>query len=163
MSWFGAALIRNFEARDASRIADVFYQAVHIGAKDAYDEEQRRAWVPNKPDLNSWEKRIAAQTSKVAVVNEELIGFMTLTDAGKIDLAFVTPNAMGKGVSDKLYHAILQDAKAAGHKTLTTEASYLAKSFFKKFGWRVVQQQVVTRDGVDLTNFLMELDMSSPH
>lgn len=162
MPGYENAYVRNFNARDAEQTADVFFEAVRFGAKNFYDEEQRKAWAPQKPELNKWRTRLAEQAVKVAILDEAVIGFMTLDPNGKIDLAFVTPDAMGKGISAKLYDAILKEAQTAGLKTLHTEASYLAKQFFQKCGWQVIQQQTVSRESVELTNFLMKLDVPKP-
>ncbi|MFK8033284.1 MAG: GNAT family N-acetyltransferase [Hyphomicrobiales bacterium] len=153
-------LVRDFEIRDADAASNVFYRAVHIGAKDFYDEAQRMAWAGGKPEPVSWQKRLEVQVVKVAELNSIVIGFMTLTKHGKIDLAFVAPEAMGMGIARKLYYAILVEAKRLGIKTLTTEASFLAQRFFKKYGWQTLQQQIVTRGSIELTNFLMKLEVS---
>lgn len=39
---------------------------------------------------------------------------------------------------------------------ITTHASITAKSFFEHKGYRAVREQQVLRDGISLTNFMME-------
>lgn len=160
MPRYEEVFVRDFELHDTEQTADVFFQAVRFGTKDFYSDKQRKAWAPQKPELSWWQTRLAKQTVKVAILDEAVIGFMTLDSDGKIDLAFVMPSAMGTGVSGKLYAAILQEAQLAGLRTLQTEASSLAQQFFKKRGWHTVQQQTIKRDNVELTNFLMELNVS---
>ena len=41
-------------------------------------------------------------------------------------------------------------------KTITTHASVTAKPFFQQRGYRVVKEQKVIRQGIALTNYVME-------
>ena len=100
--------------------------------------------------------RLKSQTVFVAERQGRVVGFMTLTAEGCIDLAYVAPDAIGQGIGKALYDSILSEAAKSGVPRLTTEASHLARAFFKRQGWSVVQRQTVTRDGVSIPNFVME-------
>lgn len=153
--------IRKFQDGDASAAANLFYEAVQTGAKAAYTQEQRDAWAPAIPDVAMWRDRMAAQYSVVAYQGDELLGFMTLTEEGVIDLAFVHPRAMGSGVAGKLYDEIMEEARTRPLTTLQTRASHLARRFFERRDWSVIQQQTAVRGDVELTNFQMELKINS--
>lgn len=153
--------IRQFQDRDAPAAANLFFEAVQKGAKAAYTQKQRNAWAPSIPDVNTWRDRMAAQYSVVAYQADELLGFMTLTEEGVIDLAFVLPQAMGSGVAGKLYDEIMKEAIARKLPTLQTRASHIARRFFEKRDWIVVQQKTAVRADVELINFLMELNLNS--
>ena len=148
--------IRRFRPEDAAATARIFFDAVRVGAQGHYDDAQRRAWAPDVPDTAAWRARLEAQTVRVAERDGVVVGFMTLRADGCIDLAFVAPAAMGQGVAGALYEAILAEASRLGLSRLHAEASHLARPFFARRGWTVVRPQTVTRDGVMLTNFLME-------
>lgn len=150
-------LIRRFRDSDAIAAAKLFFEAVQTGAKDAYTQEQRDAWAPSVPDVATWRDRMAAQFSVVACQDDILLGFMTLTDQGIIDLAFVHPKAMGTGIAGKLYEAIITEAKNKQLINMQTRASHLARRFFEKRNWRVLKQQTIVKENVELTNFLMQL------
>jgi len=152
--------VRRFEDRDAEATARIYFDAVRVGARDYYDEVQRRAWASSIPETPPWRARLKSQTSFVAERDGAVTGFMTLKSDGCIDLAFVTPEAMGTGVARQLYERLLAEAAAMGLRRLHTEASYLARPFFERQGWSVVKQQTVERDGVALTNFVMEKHLS---
>jgi len=153
--------IRQFQDCDASAAANLFFEAVQTGAKAAYTQEQRNVWAPAIPDVATWRDRLAAQYSVMAYQGGELLGFMTLTEEGVIDLAFVHPKAMGSGVAGKLYDVIMKEARTRPLTTLQTRASHLARRFFEKRDWSVVQQQTAVRGDVELINFRMELKMKS--
>ncbi|MBN2905551.1 MAG: GNAT family N-acetyltransferase [Rhodobacteraceae bacterium] len=141
----------------------VFHAAVHQGAASAYTADERAAWAPHAtaPTPARWEQRLLAAHTVVATLRGRIIGFMTLGGDGHIDLAYVAPDWMGRGVADALYDAILRLARDAGMPVLSTEASLLARSFFARHNWRVIARQSVIRHGVALTNFRMEYDVSS--
>lgn len=149
--------IRLFQDCDAAAAANLFYEAVQIGAKTVYTQEQRDVWAPSIPDVTTWRSRMAAQFSVVAYQDDALSGFMTLTSQGVIDLAFVHPNEMGTGVAGKLYDVILDEALNRKFQNLQTRASHMARRFFEKRNWAVIRQQIDVRDDVELINFLMEL------
>ena len=148
--------VRGFHLDDALPTGQIYFDAVRLGTRDHYNETQRKAWAPQVPDKEDWCGRLASQTTMVAEFADTVVGFMTLNDDGYIDLAFVAPKFIGKGVAKKLYDHILAVAVAQGMGRLHTEASLLAKPFFERQGWSVVKRQSVRTRGVQLTNFVME-------
>ncbi len=148
--------IRRFRDDDAAATAQVFFESVRRGTQGFYDEAQRRAWAPSPPALAGWRARLASQTVFVAERNGSVVGFMTLTADGCIDLAYVAPDVIGQGVAKALYDAILEEAARLGLTRLHAEASHLARAFFERQGWRVVKAQTVSRGGVPIPNFVME-------
>ena len=154
-------LVREVQADEADLLGRVMYDAVHIGAAGAYSSEQRAAWLPEPPTGPTWRDRLLSQTCFVAEAEGAILGFMTLSDDGLIDLAFVHPDHIGRGVAYALYQTVLEQAKALQISCLRTEASLMAKPFFTRQGWHVVKQQQVDCHGVQLTNFQMELRLSA--
>lgn len=148
--------IRPFQDEDLAATAQIFFEAVHIGARDHYDEAQRHAWAPALPEPVQWQQRLTSQTTLIAEQGNQIVGFMSLSRDGCIDLAFVTPDRINSGVATQLYEAIVTEASTRGLTGLRTEASYLARNFFIRHGWQITKQQTVTRNGVALTNFAME-------
>ncbi len=153
--------IRKFIDGDATATAQVYFDAVRLGTTPFYDKRQRMAWAEKVPDTDEWRERLRSQHSFVAQLNARLVGLMTLDDHGHIDLAFVVPDLIGKGVARALYERIEAEALRRGMGRLDTEASYLAKRFFKRQGWSVVRQQSVVMGDVSLTNFVMEKHLNS--
>jgi putative acetyltransferase len=148
--------IRRFRDEDAAATARVFYDAVHAGTESHYDEAQRHAWAPQVPVTFQWRERLASQKTLVAQLDGRIVGFISLASDGVIDLVFVAPEAAGKGVAAQLHLAMLTDASGMGLRRLCTQASRAARKFFERQGWAVVDEQAVSRNGVRLTNFVME-------
>ena len=152
--------IRPFRDDDASAAAQIFFNSVRLGTRDYYDEAQRVAWAPRVPEATKWLSRLKSQTVFVAERSGRVVGFMTLAAEGYIDLAFVASDAIGQGIGKELYDAILAEALNLRVPRLHAEASHLARPFFERQGWSVVESQTVTRgDDVAIPNFVMEKEL----
>lgn len=151
--------IRAFEAEDARATARLFHETVRDAAGAGYTAAQRRAWSPAVPDLAPWHERLAGATTMLAEGGDGLVGFMSLGNDGYLDLAFVRADKLGAGVAKALYDSLLDRARAMGLKTLTTDASHLARRFFHRQGWRVTREQTQSRRGESLANYRMALDL----
>ncbi len=109
-----AVSIRPFRDDDARATAQIFFDSVRLGTRDYYDKAQRLAWAPRVPEATKWLDRLKSQTVLVAERNGRVVGFMTLTAEGSIDLAYVAPDAIGQGIGKALYDAILSVASKIG-------------------------------------------------
>ena len=148
--------IRRFRNTDATAVAAVFFEAVTKGTRRHYGAAQRRAWGGEVPRPDLWAARLAAAHTFVAEADDRVVGFMTVAADGFIDVAFVSPSVMGKGVAWRLYRQCEAEARRLGATRLYADASHLARPFFERQGWRVVTEQTVTIREVALTNFRME-------
>ena len=147
--------IRRFRNDDAGVTAQIFFDSIRLGTQAYYDEAQRHAWAPRVPETTKWRTRLKSQTAFVAERNGGIVGFMTMTAEGYIDLAFVAPDVIGHGVGQALYGAILSEALKFGIPNLTAEASHLARAFFERQGWSVVRPQTFSRGSDSITNFVI--------
>ena len=152
--------LRPFRSSDIAETARLYYRSVREGTVTCYNEAQRKAWAPEVPDQDWWAEKLGRQQVFVADHAGTMAGFMTLEQDGEIDLAFVAPEYIGRGVAWLLYQAVMNEARQKGLQKLTAHASYLARPFFERQGWSVCKEQSVTRNGVALTNFVMELSLS---
>ena len=149
--------IRRGTAADAGDLAVIFHRAVQ--AAEAYTAAQRDAWSPTCPSAAQWAERLEGLTTLVAEHDGKSIGFMSLRDDGYLDLAFVDPDFARQGIEQALLDEILQEARRLGLRRLSTEASLVARAFFERHGWVVLQEQVVERRDVELTNFRMAFQL----
>ena len=74
---------------------------------------------------------------------------------GYIDLLFLAPDRTGKGIAKQMYDCLLVVASERSIENLSTEASHLARVFFKRQGWSVTKAQTVRHIGVSMENFRM--------
>lgn len=151
--------VRRFQEADAETLARLYFDSVRHGTGRFYSAEQREAWARDVPDTQRWAARLRSITTLVAEKSDDIAGFMTLDNTGYIDLAFVRPDYIGQGVGTTLYEYLLEEARLQGVSQLHTQASEMARPFFEKLGWKLVKSQSITREGVILTNHLMETSL----
>lgn len=150
--------VRPWRMSDRAGCVDVSLDAILNGTAPHYSEAQRRAWAAPASDHADWTGRLATGPSFVAEDDAGLLGFVTLTTAGHLDLFFVRPGARPQGVASALYDSVLDAARGLGLGRLTTDASRLARPFLEKRGWQVTGRECATRNGVPLERFGMALD-----
>ena len=144
--------IRKYQQSDCKILTELFYNTVHtVNAKD-YTEEELNAWATGQVDLEKWDQSLQEHYSIVAVENGIIVGFGDIDKTGYLDRLFVHADYQGKGIAT----AICDELEQVVAGTLTTHASLTAKPFFEKRGYKVVKKQKVERQGVFLTNFVME-------
>ncbi len=145
-------VIRGYQTLDCKALAELFYNTVHtVNAKD-YTEEQLDAWATGNVDLEKWNKSFEEHYSLVAVDDEMIIGFGDIDRTGYLDRLFVHSDYQRKGIAT----AICNQLEQAVQKNIFTHASITAKPFFEKRGYKVIKEQQVERQGIFLTNFVME-------
>jgi putative acetyltransferase len=149
-------VIRSAVTSDFAAIGRVFYDAVREGAKRDYTEEQLRAWAPSEFDAAHWLRRTAKLEVRVAALRTEVVGFVGFSHSGYIDLLFVRPEFVRRGIARALLLEAEQVLANLGVKTAWTEASLTAFHFFQAIGYSTVQEQTVCCGGVELRNCRME-------
>ena len=146
-------IIRKYMPQDCPQLAELFYDTVHtVNARD-YTPEQLDAWATGSVDIEAWNRSFLEHHTLVAVENDVLIGFGDMDDTGYLDRLYVHCEHQGRGVATAICDALENAAKA---EVFVTHASITARPFFEHRGYSVVREQRVLRNGVYLTNFVME-------
>lgn len=148
-------IIRAYRPEDAAALAQIFYDAVHIGTASYYTAAQRAAWAPICPTAEVWRARLQGLTTFVAA-DPAPAGFMALRPDGYLDLAFVAPDQQGRGIGSALHDAVLAHARSLTLHSLTVEASLAAHRFFLHHGWQELARQTIPRHGEQIENFRMQ-------
>ena len=148
-------IVRAARLGEATELAQIFHRAVQ--AAESYSMAQRNAWSPECPTVTQWAARLHGLTTLLAERAGKPIGFMALREDGYLDLAFVDPNFARQGVGRVLLDGLVIEARGLGLRRLWTEASLVARPFFEGRGWVVLCQQQVEKQGVEMTNFRMEI------
>lgn len=147
-------IIREYWPLDCEILAELFYNTVHtVNVKD-YTKEQLDVWATGTVDLEKWNQSFMEHYTLVAVDHEIIIGFGDIDKTGYIDRLFVHSDYQGKGVAT----AICEQLEQAVQGKIVTHASVTATPFFENRGYKVVKEQQVKRQGIFLTNFVMEME-----
>jgi putative acetyltransferase len=156
-----APTIRSFRAEDRAATQLVYYRAIHEGASGYYTPEQCANWAPSPEPDYSKPSKLLDQWAWVAEQDGQIVGFMSLTHNGLLDMAFVIPEVMGKGVAAALYEVLIAKARAEGLTKLTVDASVYSHGFLKKRGWQVDWEGDRVYDGVAFYGYEMSLNLPS--
>lgn len=145
-------IIREYRPLDCEMLAELFYNTVHtVNAKD-YTKEQLDVWATGTIDLEKWNQSFVEHYTLVAVNDEVIIGFGDIDKTGYLDRLYVHSDYQGKGVAT----AICEQLEQAVQGNIVTYASITARPFFENRGYKVIKEQQVERQGIFLTNFVME-------
>ncbi len=143
--------IRAYQPVDCKTLTELFYNTVHtVNAKD-YTKEQLDAWATGTVDLEKWNQSLEEHYSLVALDGEKIIGFGDIDNTGYLDRLFVHKDYQRQGIATALC-----DKLECGFDIITTHASITAKPFFESRGYKVIKEQQVERQGIFLTNYVME-------
>ncbi len=88
----------------------------------------------------------------VAVDDDMIIGFGDIDKTGYLDRLFVHSDYQGKGIAA----TICDQLEQAVQGRVVAHASITARPFFEKRGYKVLKGQQIERQGIFLTNFVME-------
>ncbi len=145
-------VIRKYQQTDCEKLVDLFYRTVHtVNAKD-YTKEQLSAWATGSVDLQKWNNSFLEHYSLVAVEGNTIVGFGDIDKTGYLDRLYVHKDYQRKGVAT----AICNGLERAVQGKITTHASITARPFFEKRRYVVLKEQCVKRQGIVLTNYVME-------
>jgi len=149
-------IIRIATESDIPNITKLFYETIQtVNIKD-YSLEELDAWSSVHNDTNKWKQKIDEQFFIVAQLNNDLVGFGSLTKDGYIDLMYVHKAHQRKGIAKKLYSEIEQKAIEQKNRIIYSDVSITAKEFFKSIGFQVKQLQKKRVKNKELTNFKMK-------
>ena len=115
--------------------------------------QQMDVWATGSIDLAAWNKSFLAHTSFVAVDGETIAGFGDIDSSGYLDRLYVHKDYQGIGIATALCEKLEASVESA---TVTTHASITARPFFEDRGYVVKREQQVERQGILLTNYVME-------
>lgn len=146
-------LIRPYRPSDLPALTRLFYDTVHTVNAAHYTPDQLAVWATGQVDEARWNASLLAHRTLVAQVDGVIAGFADMAENGYLDRLYVHRDFQRRGIAAALCDRLEEGCAAP---LLTTHASITARPFFEKRGWRTVRPQTVVRQGVELTNFLME-------
>ncbi|WP_027865418.1 GNAT family N-acetyltransferase [Massilia alkalitolerans] len=130
--------IRKAVPGDAAPACALLRRSIEVGCKADHQDRPAvlEAWLGNKTAANvaAW----FANPSNHALVAErdgELLGLCLLTQAGKLALCYVSPQALRSGIGRALIAAAEEQARAWSIKKLHLHSPASASAFFERQGY----------------------------
>ncbi len=147
--------LRAYNASDAARTLEIFESAVREIASHDYTPAQVDAWLGDASNVEVWNRARMAVNTCVVQTDRGISGFIDVDQNGYIDMLFVAPREMRRGLATALVSWAETTARAVGAEQMSTYASVTARPFFEARGFNVREQRSVIVRGVELTNFAM--------
>ena len=150
--------IRNYHAKDAALLAELYRRSVMILGLRDYSSQQVKAWASIGPDPERIHRLIADGRTRIVAVDDSdrPVGFGDLERDGHIDLLYCSPHMAGKGVASTIYDELERIARERGANRLYAEASEGARRFFVKKGFTVIEMRQFQISGVDIHHYAIE-------
>ena len=148
--------LREATEKDIIAIGSLFRDTILNVNSQHYTKEQVETWASGFNDVDKWKKRIAEQYFVLALEQDIICGFASITPTGYIDYMFVHKDHQKKGVAKSLLSKIFEKAKKTSCNRLTANVSITALPFFKSKGFKVMRVQKVLYKKVYFTNYHVE-------
>lgn len=143
--------IINYEEKHQAEVLQLIKQTIKIVNQADYSVEQVRTW--SAIDEKRWGQAMRQKSGKLAMINQQIVGFSDITKDGYIDYLFVHHAFQRMGIGRELLQAV---ENIHPNQKRTVAASITARPFFESQGYQVVKQNEVRVRGVSFVNFLME-------
>ena len=152
--------IRAYKSSDTAEIISLFRDAVHSIAIQHYTPEQVAVWAPETIDAKQWQTSLEQNIAFVAEIDNKIVGFIDMSKEGYLDRLYIHKNYQGGRVAYALFKKIEQTARDMGLTKITTDCSITAKKPAEFMGFKVIKEQTVVRNGIALTNYAMEKNLT---
>ncbi|HEY1068554.1 MAG TPA: GNAT family N-acetyltransferase [Pirellulales bacterium] len=147
--------IRRAVADDHSGLAALFADAILTTGPSGYSPQQVTAWA--SADFESIRSGLLSGHTLVAEDESGIVGFSDLAAEGYVSALFVRGDRQRQGVGSALLAEIIAEARRQGVARLQTRASVFSRGTFAKFGFRLIDVQIVERRGATFQQEIMEL------
>jgi putative acetyltransferase len=148
-------IIRKGQLEDLAELQLLFVETIKSVCKTDYNSEQIEVWTNSIKNKKRWNEIMINQFVLVAQIENRIVGFTSLDKGNYIDLLYVQRDYQEQGIARKLYTNIEELAKQQGQIELKSDVSKTAKPFFEKVGFKVLNEQIVVRQNIELINFKM--------
>lgn len=150
-------IIRSYKQTDCEGITALFYETVHAVNCADYTEEQLSAWASGDVPLEEWNCAFKQNYTVVALENGQIVGFGEIDKTGYLDKLYVHKDFLRRGIGSAICDMLEQNFWEG---KITVHASITARPFFASRGYALIKEQTVVRNGIHLTNFVMEKECS---
>lgn len=146
--------IRRAGKEDLPVIQEIFREAIDKSCGSDYSPPQIKAWQSRAADTKRWIGRIQSDYFLIAEIDGQIAGFGSSKN-NYLDVLYVSPNHLRKGVARKLFNELIREMLRQGQREAFVDASITARPFFVKQGFQVEHENKVAIGGIELINYRM--------
>lgn len=155
--------IRLYRKADTEQLARIYREAaLHTGAQ-TYSSAEIAVWAALADDVQGFGRQLAQGITLVAETDTgEAAAFGQLEPADRIALLYTAPGFGRESYATGIYRLLEARAREAGVSVLRTEASRVARGFFEKQGFELVDRERVEHRGVTFERLRMSKRLTEP-
>ncbi|PSN16801.1 GNAT family N-acetyltransferase [filamentous cyanobacterium CCT1] len=142
---------------DLSALATLFQETVLVNAPQHYTPAQTEAWAAVDGSSPRFRQFILGVTTYIAEDDTGIVGFTGIGEDGYVASIYVRHDCLRQGIGSTLMQAVLDHARQRKIQRLYAEASEFSLGLFQKFGFSQYDTEVVDRNGVQFTRYLVHL------
>src|SRR5690606_24223639 len=120
-----------------------------------YTGEQIQAWAPRDLNPGLWAAKMREIQPYIVELDGQPVGYADLQTNGYIDHFFVSGQHPRRGVGSLLMTHLIAESKLRHIDVLTSDVSRAAQTFYRKFGFEIVEERQLVVRGVVVPNALM--------
>ena len=148
-------IIRPATLFDFPDLIDLFEESIMWIPDHVYSVSEKETWVRKGNDPESWKESIEQDIFLIAMNEDQMVGFISLTQKGYLDKLFVHPSFWGKRVASALLAKLDEHITEWELDHIRTDASLVARPFFERKGFTEQYREVVKIERESLTRFRM--------
>ena len=130
-------MIRAAKIQDIPEILHVLQESIRSCVQDHQREESKiQAWLEKMTHSNLllW---MHYNDSWIYSINQQTVGFIMVSDIGKILLNYTLPDVQGQGIGTCLLNSVIAHLKLRNLEQITLDSTQTAMAFYEKKGFQV--------------------------
>ena len=155
-------LVRPLRPADWAQVVEVYADAVQTLAAPHYLPEQIHAWAFHPLNNPSFQDALARGQGLVGYPPdrpESVEAFAVLDPADRLSLLYCRGRSSRQGLASLLVRGLEEQARAAGHSRLRTEASRLSRPLLERLGWSVDAEEEILFAGQPFVRWRMSTSL----
>lgn len=147
-------IIEKASIKNLDEILSLFKTTIEKTCSKDYNESQIHAWTSSINNPKKWIQRINNQYFIIVKEANKIVGFGSIEE-DYLDLLFVHPDYLRKGIASLILKKLTSEIRKKGITTLRTFASKTAVGFFKSKHFKIIRENKIMINDVEIINFEM--------
>lgn len=148
-------MIRAAKIQDISEILYVLQEAIRSCVPDHQSDESKiQAWLEKITHANLllW---MHYNDSWIYSINQHIVGFIMVSDIGKILLNYTLPEMQNQGIGTALLNSATAHLKLRNLEQITLESTQTALGFYQKQGFQVRTYALPEQQTIPMIKYLI--------
>ena len=151
----GEVSLRPYWESDLMRVVRLYRNSViEIGPQE-YSPQKVEIWASYPDDIDGFNSILLNGVTYVTETKDGLVSFGTLNPLNHLAYLYTIKEYSRRGIATSIYIQLEKHAVNSGILEIHTEASKIAGPFFLKQGFKIVEEEIVIRKGVEFERFKM--------